>query len=91
MDEYKQMEPLSKFQAVKSVIDSLDIYCLLSSGAPDDEFDLESREIAEQINEDDSYVQVARVIAAVINKYFGEHRKPADYYEAAMKIKQLLQ
>lgn len=90
MNEYKQMEPISKFQAVKSVIDSLDIYCLLSSGAPADEFDLESREIAEQINEDDSYEQVARVIAAVINKYFCEHRKPADYYEAAMTIKHLL-
>jgi len=39
---------MSKYQLVKKAIDKLDVYGLLEGGAPDDEFDSESKEIADE-------------------------------------------
>ena len=84
------MEEMSKYQLVKKAIDELDVYGLLEGGAPDDEFDSESKEIADRISESDSIIEIAKVITDVFNKAFDLHDKPSLYYSTAEEIKHLL-
>ena len=84
------MNEMSKYQLVKKAIDKLDVYGLLEGGAPDDEFDSESKEIADRISESDSVMQIAEVITDVFNKAFDLHDKPSVYYSTAEEIKHLL-
>ena len=84
------MNDISKYQLVKNVIDKLDVYGLLEGGAPDDEFDSESKEIADRISESNSIIQIAEVITDVFNKAFDLHDKPSVYYSTAEEIRHLL-
>ena len=84
------MSEMSKYQLVKKAIDELDVYRLLEGGAPDDEFDSESKEISDRISENDSIIQIAEVITDVFNKAFDLHDKPSVYYSTAEEIRHLL-
>lgn len=84
------MDEMSKYQLVKKAIDKLDVYGLLEGGAPDDEFDSESKEISDRISENDSIIQIAEVITDVFNKAFDLHDKPSVYYSTAEEIRHLL-
>ena len=81
----------SKYQIVKTVIDDLDLYGLLAGGAPADEFDSESREIANRITKDITPHQIAGVIANVFNKAFDLHAQDDEFTEPASRIWALLQ
>lgn len=81
----------SIYRIVKTVIDELDLYGLLAGGAPADEFDNESREIANRISKHRTPHQIARVIADVFNKAFDLHAKADEFTEPASKIWTLLQ
>lgn len=81
---------MSKYQLVKKAIDGLDVYGLLEGGAPDDEFDSESKEISDRISENDSIIQIAEVITDVFNRAFDLHDKPSVYYSTAEEIRHLL-
>ena len=63
----------NKFLVVKKYIDQMDYYGLLASGAPSDEFDIETKEISARINDDHSALDIAVIIASVFNDYFDEH------------------
>jgi hypothetical protein len=84
------MDEMSKYQLVKKAIDKLDVYGLLEGGAPDDEFDSESKEISDRISESDSIIQIAEVITDVFNKAFDLHDKPSVYFSTAEEIRHLL-
>jgi len=58
------------FETVKKYIDEKDPMRLLAMGAPDDEYDIESRKIAERITMQMSFEEIANIIANVINKSF---------------------
>ena len=79
------------YQMVKTVIDDLDLYSLLAGGAPADEFDSESREIANRITKDITPHQIAGVIANVFNKAFDLHAQADEFTEPANTIWALLQ
>lgn len=79
------------FLIVKSVIDELDLYGLLESGAPSDEYDIESREISHRVSKNRTPEAIASVVAEVFNKYFDLLSQPSEYIKPATKIKELLQ
>ncbi len=77
---------MEKYLIVKKYIDEMDYCSLLSSGAPDDEFDIESKRISGMI----SYVQteqdIARIIAEVFNKAFERKDDAYLFMDCAKKI-----
>lgn len=76
-----------KFKVVKKYIDKYDYYSLLKDGAPDDEFDCESRKISDLITGESSVERIAEVIAMVMREAFGNEEKIDSYLETARKIK----
>lgn len=80
-----------KFQIVKRYIDERDVYCLLADGCPNDEFDIESEQIANLISETDTEQQIAAVCADVFTKMFGEKFRPKEFLKVAKSIKDELQ
>ena len=81
----------SIYRIVKTVIDDLDLYGILEGGAPADEFDRESREIANRISKNRTPHQIAGVIADVFNKAFDLHAQDDEFTEPASRIWALLQ
>ena len=77
----------NKFLVVKKYIDQMDYYALLASGAPSDEFDIESREISARIRDDHSAQDIAEIIALVFNEYFDEHDDATAFLSVAEQIK----
>ena len=63
----------NRFHVVKKYIDQMDYYGLLASGAPSNEFDIESKEISARISDDHSVQDIAVIIASVFNDHFDEH------------------
>jgi hypothetical protein len=59
------------FKIVKKAIDEWNPYKLLPD-APEDEFDPESKEIADKITADLSKTEISEIIASVFYKAFGE-------------------
>lgn len=59
------------YKVVKKNIDKLDCYHLLEGGAPNDEFDIEIKDICEQITPDSSAEEIADIIVAVFKRWFG--------------------
>ena len=55
----------NRFHVVKKYIDQMDYYGLLASGAPSNEFDIESKEISARISDDHSVQDIAEIIASV--------------------------
>ena len=75
------------FHIVKKYIDKMDYYDLLSSGAPSDEFDIESKEISARVRYEYSVWEIAEIIASVFNEYFDEHDSAAQFLSIAEQIK----
>jgi hypothetical protein len=67
------------FGIVKEVIDEYDPCGLLSLGAPADEYDLESRKIADRIQKDSTTDEISVVISDVFNKMFNK-KFPQNYF-----------
>jgi hypothetical protein len=80
----------NKFKIIKKYIDEYDLFSLLDSGAPDDEFDSESYEIAKLISSDSSEDAIAKSIATVMDSAFGITTNFKKYKEIAIKIKSKL-
>lgn len=76
-----------KFLVVKKYIDQMDYYALLASGAPSDEFDMESNEISARIRYEYSAQDIAEIIASVFNEYFDEHDDTTVFMPVAEQIK----
>lgn len=74
------------FEIVKKYVDDIDYYKLLAGGAPDDEFDIESKKIANIISYTDSPEAIATVIADVFNKSFEDNNDSECFMETANKI-----
>ena len=76
----------TKFNAVQSVLNQLDPYGLLASGAPADEFESEARAISRLITSRSSVDEIAQAIANVMNQAFDQHDSETTYTEAALAI-----
>ena len=79
-----------KFLVIKKYIDQMDYYALLASGAPSDEFDIESKEISARVQYDHSAQDIAEIIASVINAHFNEHDDAAIFLAVAEQIEKEL-
>ena len=79
-----------RFHVVKKHIDLMDYYSLLASGAPSDEFDIESEEISARVRYEHSVQEIAEIIASVFNRFFGEHDDPTIFLSVAEQIKKEL-
>lgn len=75
------------FLIVKKYIDKMDYFSLLDSGAPNDEFDYESKIISSRINFKDSAEEIANIIANVFNSRFNENDDPSVFLSVANQIK----
>jgi len=78
------------FMIIKQCIDQMDYYALLAGGAPNDEFDLESKEISKRIRCDQSIQEIADVIADVFNASFDAHDDPGVFLPVAEQIRKEL-
>ncbi len=78
---------VSRFNIVKKYIDSIDYYSLLSGGAPDDEFDNESRAIAGLISTESTVEEISNIIANAFQRAFGNIENATDYINVATKIR----
>lgn len=77
---------MQKYIIVKKRIDEMDYLSLLSGGAPDSEFDNESKEICEKITLEHTENDIAQIIAKVFNSEFGRNDKPDIFMECASKV-----
>ena len=73
----------SLFEGVKAVVDTLDIEELLDMGCPADEYDSESRAIADRLNPTMDHYQIAACIAQVLSSSFGHDYKPWQFLSVA--------
>ena len=80
----------NRFHIVKKYIDQMDYYGLLASGAPSNEFDIESKEISARISDDHSVQDIAEIIASVFNEYFDEHDDATVFLAVAKQIEKEL-
>ncbi len=71
---------------VKKHIDEMDYLHLLESGAPDDEFDLESKMIANEITDSSTIQGIACIIKEVFNDTFDDKNQPNMFMDCAKKI-----
>ena len=74
------------FKTIKSIIDEADVEGLLSSGAPEDEYDNESATITVQLRPDMTMPQIAVTVKDVMNRSFGENRTTEDFFGIALEI-----
>lgn len=58
--------------------------------SPDDEYDIESKKIASQINQDSTINEIAEVMSKVLSKSFDEKFEIEECLEIAEKIYQSL-
>ena len=75
------------FVILKKHIDRMDYYGLLASGAPQDEFDSESREISIRIQHGLSTQEIASIIAQVFNATFDKKDDATVFLPVAQQIK----
>lgn len=73
------------FGIVKKAIDELNPYGLLPE-APNDEFDSESRRIAEKINKNSTVEEIAEIISEVLSKAFDANFRAKNCMPTAEKI-----
>ena len=78
------------FLVVKKHIDKMDYYQLLAGGAPNDEFDGESKKISARIRTEQTVQEIAKIIAEVFNSSFDEHDDIAVFLRVAEQIKKEL-
>lgn len=77
---------MDNYTIVKSAIDRADPDGLLAIGAPSDEYDSESEEIAKKISENDSVENIAETAAKVFSRTFNAAFSPDRFMEAAAEI-----
>ena len=77
------------FNIVKKFIDEFNPMGLLPH-APDDEYDIESKEITCQINQNSTINEIAESISEVFSKWFDEKFEIKECVETAEKIYQSL-
>jgi hypothetical protein len=75
------------FDIVKKVIDEYDPDGLLSFGAPNNEYDLESRKIATRIKNDSSNDEIAIICSEVFSQMFSYDFQKKDFIDIANDIK----
>ena len=75
------------FHIIKKYVDQMDYYDLLASGAPSDEFDIESKEICARVRCEHSVCEIAEIMALVFNEYFDEHSDSSVFLAVAELIK----
>jgi hypothetical protein len=63
---------MALFELVKKSIDTWDPYGLLEIHCPDDEYDCESKEIANKINFENSVYEIANIISEIFTNSFNE-------------------
>ncbi|MDQ0256867.1 hypothetical protein J2S74_004289 [Evansella vedderi] len=72
------------YSIVKKHIKQWDPECLLASGAPEDEYETEIKEI---VNGDmDNVFQISKTIKAVFEKYFHLEYDPNECFKVAERI-----
>lgn len=76
-----------RFHIVKKYIDKMDYFDLLASGAPSDEFDIESNKISTRVRCEHSIQEIAEIIALIFNEYFDEHDSAMKFLSVAEQIK----
>ena len=81
-------EEKSLFDIIKSQIDHMDCEGLLEIGAPSDEYDCETAEIAAQLHPNMDIHQIASVIAEVITANFNRPFSSASFIRCAAIIKE---
>ncbi len=81
------MSKKEKIPIIKKFVDRMDYYGLLAAGAPSDEFDIESIEIAKRVCYDHSVQEIAEIIGSVFNRYFDEHNDTVAFLPVAEQIK----
>ncbi len=77
---------MDKYSIVKAVIDRADPDGLLEIGAPSDEYDSESKEIADKISGNDSVENIAVTAAKIFSRTFNAAFSPDRFMEAAAEI-----
>ena len=60
------------FEIVKKIIDKWDPYGLLEIHCPKDEYNCESKKIAEKINIENSIYEIAEIISKIFTNAFNE-------------------
>lgn len=78
------------FEIVKEIIDFYDPYGLLAMHAPKNEYDIESRKIADKINENSNADEIAAIISDVFTSSFSHNFLKKNFIEAAIKIKSII-
>jgi hypothetical protein len=78
------------FDAVKAVIDDLDPEYLLADLAPDDEYDGESKHIANAITAEMTPQQIAEIMAKEFSRSFSDHYDTNYFMVAATRVKKAL-
>ncbi|MDO5149788.1 MAG: hypothetical protein ACI4KB_10665 [Oscillospiraceae bacterium] len=83
---------MSIYSIVKKYIDEYDFDDLLAIGAPNDEYDLETKRISQRINIKSSILEIAETISDVFFHSMGSVVKvdvtnPNHFLEVATKIK----
>ena len=68
----ENIEQLEYFDLVKKVIDEWDPMNLLNIGAPSDEYDIESKNISNEIDYKTSSIEIANIISKVFSNTFNE-------------------
>ena len=77
---------LSLFEIVKTHVDCLDRMGLLDMGAPEDEYDPESRMICDRITAESTPREIALIMADVFSKMFSQEEAAETYRIAAQRI-----
>lgn len=77
---------MDKYSIVKAAIDRADPDGLLEIGAPSDEYDSESEEIAKKISGDNSVEEIAETAAKIFSRTFNSAFLPDRFMEAAAEI-----
>ena len=80
-EEYRRI-----YSVVKVQLDDFDAYDLLAGGCPGDEFEQEAQMIASRLRHGMTALQIANIMAEVMNKQFEPVFVPQDFLPFAGKI-----
>jgi len=77
------------FDIVKKAIDKKDVLGLLEMGAPNDEYDIECRDIASKINKNNSVDEIAAICSSVFTAWFYADSRfsMGNFIDVAQEIK----
>ena len=78
------------FRIVKETIDKIDVYCLLASGSPQDEFDSESEMITARLQKGMTAHDIAKIIAQVMSEQFNDDFWASEFIPYVEPIEKVL-